>query len=151
MVKRFNGLWHHAIICGHHEDRDIGDFGTTSTHSGERFVTRSINERDGTTDAFMHSVDLICTDVLSDSTRLATDHFGLANRIEHASLTVINVTHDSDNWRTCHQLRIFDSSDLRLEVDVELFEEFFIFIFGRDDLNGVAQFCTEQHEGVFIH
>jgi len=48
-------------------------------------------------------------------------------------------------------LGIFDSSNLRLEVDIELFKEFLIFIFWRNDLNGVTQLSTEQHEGVFIY
>jgi len=94
---------------------------------------------------------LVGTNVLRDSTCLAANHFGLANRIEHASLTVINVTHDSNDGWTRHQLRIFDSGNLGFKVDIELFEEFLIFIFGRDDLNGVTKFSTEQHESVFIY
>ena len=46
VVERLDGLRLHAVVGRHHEDRDVGDLGTTGTHGGERLVTRGVDEGD---------------------------------------------------------------------------------------------------------
>lgn len=40
VVDGLNGLGHHTIVGGDHEDRDVSELGTTGTHGGERLVAR---------------------------------------------------------------------------------------------------------------
>ncbi|OIQ74536.1 hypothetical protein GALL_438100 [mine drainage metagenome] len=121
MVECLNRLRHHAIICSDNKNRDISYLGATSTHSGERFVTRSIDESDRPIHTVMHGAHLVGTDVLGDSTGFAPDDVGLSNRIKQEGLTVINVTHDGYYWRTCHQVLISKGSQFGIQIDVELF------------------------------
>jgi len=65
-------------------------------------VARSVDECDCATHAFVHAMHLVSTDVLRDAARFASNNFGLANSVKHASLTVIDVSHDGNNWWTCH-------------------------------------------------
>ena len=44
VVERLDGLRHDAVIGRDDEHRDVGDLGTTSTHGGERLVTRGVDE-----------------------------------------------------------------------------------------------------------
>ena len=46
VVQRLDRLRHHAVVGRDHEDRDVGDLGTTGTHGGERLVTRGVDEGD---------------------------------------------------------------------------------------------------------
>ncbi|MEY3680956.1 MAG: translation initiation factor, partial [Actinomycetota bacterium] len=71
---------------------------------GERGVTRSVDERD----VLAVLLDLIGTDVLSDSTGFARDHVGVANAVEQRRLTVIDVTHHGDDRRTGLLRRLVD-------------------------------------------
>jgi hypothetical protein len=45
-------------------------------------------------------MNLVRTNVLSNSASFAFDDISLANCIEQSGFTVIYVTHDSHNWRT---------------------------------------------------
>ncbi len=46
VVNRLHCLLHDPIISGDNQDSDIGGLGSTRAHSGERFVSRCIDERD---------------------------------------------------------------------------------------------------------
>ena len=46
VVERLDRLRHDAVVGRDHEDRDVGDLGTTGTHGGERLVTRGVDEGD---------------------------------------------------------------------------------------------------------
>src|SRR5665647_1386955 len=102
MVDGFNGLWHHIIVSCNDDDDNVGDFGTTGTHGGKGFVTRCIQEGDFTT---VIQRNVISTDVLCDTTGFTGNNIGATNIIEQGSLTMVDVTHDRDNWRT--RLQIF--------------------------------------------
>ena len=61
MVDGLNGLGHHTIVGGDHEDRDVSELGTTGTHGGERLVARGIEEGDLARFAFKVHGDLVGT------------------------------------------------------------------------------------------
>src|SRR5690606_927361 len=42
----FHRLWHHLVVGSNDDDDDVGDLCTARTHSGKRFVTRRVEERD---------------------------------------------------------------------------------------------------------
>ena len=90
MVDGLDGLRHDIVVGSHDNDNDIGDLGTTGTHCGESFVTRSVEERDVLSVLEFHVVG---TDVLGDTTSLTGDYVGVADIVEERRLTVIHVTH----------------------------------------------------------
>ena len=103
----FDGLRHHAVVGGNHEDHDIGCFRTARTHCGKRFVTRSIQESNHAARGF----NVVCTDVLGNATRFALYHFGAADVVQQGSFTVVNVTHHGNNrWtRQCFGFNCFNA------------------------------------------
>ncbi|CAB4877524.1 unannotated protein [freshwater metagenome] len=143
MVERLNCLGHDAVVCRNHEDRDVGDLSTTGTHSGERLVSRGVNEGDGTFIALMLSPDLVSTDGLGDSTGFARSDIGPTNRIEKAGLTVVDVSHDRDNRRTNDEVVLVL---LGIKVDVERVENFLVLVLGAHNLDLVTEFCTKNLE-----
>ena len=96
VANSFNGLWHHTVVCSHHQHHDVGDLCTACAHFGERSVTWCVNKRDGLAIFF----NLVCTDVLSDSTSFTGHYVCRTNAVEQCGFTVVNVTHHRDNWRT---------------------------------------------------
>ena len=94
VVDSLDCLRHHGIVCGDHDDTQVGDLGTAGTHSRESLVTRGIEESDLTTVGQAH---LVSTDVLGDTTGLTGDDVRLADVVQQGSLTMVNVTHDGDN------------------------------------------------------
>ena len=121
VVKSFDGLWHNAVICSYNQDRNISDLRTTGTHSCEGFVTRCIDECDCAFGTIMHTVNLVCTDVLSNSAGFRLNNFSLTDCIQETSLTVIDVTHDGNDWRAHDEIFISNIFKLLLEIDIELF------------------------------
>ena len=51
VVERLDRLRLHAVVGGHHQDRDVRHLGTTGTHGGERLVAGGVDERDDPADA----------------------------------------------------------------------------------------------------
>ena len=94
VVDSLDCLRHHVVISSDDDDGDVGDLGTTGTHSGERLVTRGIKERDLLACAGLH---LVCTDVLGDTASLASHHVGASDEVQQFGLTVVDVTHDGDD------------------------------------------------------
>ena len=73
------GSRHHSVVGSDDDDGDIGHLSATGTHSGKRLMTRSIEE------CYLASVlklNVVCTDVLSDTTSLAGDNVCLAYIVE---------------------------------------------------------------------
>src|SRR5437588_158018 len=93
-------LRHHAVIGGHHQNHDVGNFGAAGAHSRECFVAGRIDEDDL---AVLH-LHLVCADVLRNSAGLAARHVGFANRVQQRSLAVIHVAHDRDHGRALLQV-----------------------------------------------
>ena len=96
----FNSLRHHTVVGGNHQHNDVGHLCTARAHLGERGVTRCVDEGNGL--AILYN--LVCTDVLRDSACFTRDNAGRTNAIEQCSFTVVDVTHNSDHWRTEHLL-----------------------------------------------
>src|SRR5690606_7105637 len=76
----------------------------------------------------------------------AAAHVRLTNRVEQSSLTVIDVTHDSDHRRTSLENVIALFFKLALDIDVEAFEQLAVFVLRGHDLNLVAELLAENLE-----
>ena len=79
MVESFDGLWHNTVIGSHHQNCNVGDLSSTSTHSGESLVTRGINECHRSVHTLVLSMHLISTDVLGDAAGLTGHHVGVSD------------------------------------------------------------------------
>ena len=90
-------LRHHLIVSCYNEHDDIRDLSAARTHSGEGFVARRIEEGDVLA---ARQRDVVCTDVLGNTTRLTRYDVGLPDVIEERSLAVVDMTHDRDDRRT---------------------------------------------------
>ena len=145
MVERFNGLRLHTVISCDDQDRDVGDLGTTSTHSREGFVTGGVNKGDGP----LTVMDLIRTNVLGDATGFAFNDVGVTNGIEQARLTVVHVTHDGDNGRTSNQVALI--AFVFTKFKVKGLKQFAVFVFRRDDDNIEVEFSTQQHQSFVVN
>ena len=150
MVERLDGLRHHAVVRGDHEDRDVGDARTTGTHGGERLVTRGVDERDGAHGALVLVVHLVRADVLGDAARLARDDVGLADGVEKSRLSVVHVTHDGDDRGPYLEFLVRLRGEFRVEVDVEVLEELAVLLLGRDDLDAVAELGAKRLERALV-
>ena len=90
MCDSLLGSRHHSVVGSDDDDGDIRHLSTTGTHSGERLVTRSVEERNLTSVLQLH---VVCTDVLCDAASLAGDDVCLAYIVEQRGLTVVYVAH----------------------------------------------------------
>lgn len=149
MVNSFDRLWHDAVVGSNYKDGDVGDLGAAGTHSCECFVTRSIDEGNRTLNAFMFDPHLVGANVLGDSPVLSVNHIGMTDRVEQFRLSMIDVTHDGDHRRTRKEM-VDVVEFFRPKVDVEGFEEFAVFVLGRDNRYLVAEFSTQGLEGVLV-
>src|SRR5690606_35102461 len=145
-----DGLRHHAVVRGDHEDRDIGDLRTARTHGGERLVTRGVDEGDRAVLALVLGVDLVGTDVLGDATGLVPGDVGLPDRVQQRRLSVVDVTHDGDHRRAGLEVLVGLGGLLGLEVDVEALEELAVLLLGGHDLDDVAELGAQRLEGVLV-
>ena len=106
MRNGFDGLRHHLVVGGNHQHDDVGDLRTARTHGREGFVTRRVEEGDRLATG---ERDVVCADVLRDTTGFTSDDVRLADVVEQRRLAVVNVTHDRDDRRTRHE--VFRSID----------------------------------------
>ena len=149
MVDGLNGLGHHTIVGGDHEDRDVGELGTTGTHGGERLVARGIEEGDLARFAFKVHGDLVGTDALGNAAGLTCDDVGLADGIQQSCLTVVDVAHDGNDRRARLEILVILQFFL-VKVDVELLEQFLVFLFCGDELDVPADLFAQNLEGLLI-
>lgn len=91
-----NRLGHHTVIGCDNENCDIRCSRTTRTHLRERFVTWRVDE----CDVLIAANHSIRTNVLSDSTGFTGDNAGITNVVEQGRLSVVNMAHHRDDWRT---------------------------------------------------
>jgi hypothetical protein len=108
VIDGFQGLRHDAIVSGYHQHHDVRHLRSASTHAGESFVTRGIEEDDLAAEGRRVGIgdrNFVCADVLGDAASLAAGDVGGANGIEQAGLAVIDVAHDGDHRRTGDGLR----------------------------------------------
>ena len=100
MLNSFDGLRHYAVVCSHNQNHDVSCLGTTSTHCGKRSVTRGVEERDHAAFGF----NVVCTDVLSNTTGFASSYLGTTDVVEQGRFTVVNVAHYGHNRSTGERL-----------------------------------------------
>ena len=149
VVDGLNGLGHHTIVGGDHEDRDVSELGTTGTHGGERLVARGIKEGDLARFAFKVHGDLVGTDALGNAAGLTCDDVGLADGIQQSCLTVVDVAHDGNDRRARLEILVILQFFL-VKVDVELLEQFLVFLFCGDELDVPADLFAQNLEGLLI-
>ncbi len=149
VVQRLDRLGHHTVVSGHDEHRDVGRLRTTGTHGGERLVARGVDERHLALVAVDDGLDLVGTDGLRDAAGLPCHDVRLAQRVEQLRLAMVDVTHDGDDRRTCHEVVV--AALVLAELDVEALEELAILVLGRDDLDVVVQLGADDLERVVGH
>ena len=49
VIDGFQSLRHDAVVCGHHDDHNVGDLGAAGAHASEGFVARRIEEHNFST------------------------------------------------------------------------------------------------------
>lgn len=99
MCNGFFGLRHHAIVCGNHQDDNVGTLCPASTHGSESCMARSIQE--GDLSAFQFH--LISPDMLRYAACLAFSDICMTNRIQKGGLAVVYVSEDGHDWRAWRQ------------------------------------------------
>ena len=92
---------------------------------------------------------LVCADALGDAASLTSDHVGLADGIQQAGLTVIDMAHDRDHRRTRLEVLVVLQLFL-IKVDVELPQQLLVFLFSGDNLDVPADFLTKNLEGRLV-
>ena len=79
MVDRFARLRHDAVVSGHDEHNQVGDFGAAGAHKRKRRVTGRVEENHAATGAH---VNVVRANVLGDAAGFAFHDPCLANRVE---------------------------------------------------------------------
>ena len=101
-------------------------------------MTRRIKERQDRTTIRGY---LIGTDMLGNATGFAGNNLRIPDRIKQRSLTVVNVTHNGNDRRTCFQIFRLFFDHLQNIFDVRV----------RDTHNSVTKFFDNQFSGVSVN
>ena len=93
MVDRLYGLCAEPFIAGDDEDDDVGYISASCSHGRERFVARGIENGD---------VTVVCmgfkgADMLCDRACFSGGKVGIANGVDEACFSVVDVAHEGDN------------------------------------------------------
>ena len=134
VVDRLFGLRLDAVVGGHDDHGEVGDFRSAGTHGGERLVARGVEEGD----LLAAVADLVGADVLGDAAGLAGDDLGFANRVQERGLAVVDVAHDRHHGRALDQV-LLGVLELGLDVDV---------VGGVDDLDLLVELVGEDLDRV---
>ena len=110
VVDGLDGLRHNAVIRSHNQDGQVRYRGTAGPHRSKGRVSWCIQEGDFLAIFF----DLVGTDMLGDTTSFPCCHTGVTQGIQEGGFTMVNVSHDGDNWRTFDQF---------LFIEVAFFDE----------------------------
>ena len=100
VIDRFERLRHHAVVRGHHQNHDIGDFSAACAHACKRFVARRVDKHDG----LSVLIDVISADMLRNAAGFLAGDIRDTDRIEQRSFTVIDVAHDGNHGRAAEQI-----------------------------------------------
>ena len=138
MVDSFLRLRHHVVVSGDDDDSDVRDLRTTSTHSGEGFVTWRIEEGNALTTL---EADAVGTDMLGDPPCFASDNVGIAQAVEERRLTVVDVTHDGDDRRT--------ADEVSFVIDLFFLRDGFDDL-SADEVGLVAEFFCDHLDGLSV-
>ena len=99
VVDSFNRLRHNTVISRYDQDSDIRHRGTTGPHRSKGRVSRRIQE----SNLLAAFLDLVSTDVLSNTTCFTCCYARVTQGIQEGCFTMVNVSHDGYNWRTLYQ------------------------------------------------
>ena len=138
MVDSFLRLRHHVVVSGDDDDSDVGDLCTTSTHSGEGFVTWRIKEGNALTTL---EADAVGTDMLGDPPCFTSDDIGIAQAVEERRLTVVDVPHDGDDRRT--------ADEVSFVIDLFFLRDGFDDL-SADEVGLVAEFFCDHLDGLSV-
>ena len=125
MIDSFHSLRHHAVIGSNNQNRNICGISATHTHSGKRLVSRCIQESNAPT----VNIYSIRTYVLCDTSGFFIRHICLTDCIEKGRLTVVNMTHNTDNRRSAQQIIICFFLFLK-----QFFDDIDLYFFFTDDI-----------------
>ena len=92
---------HYRVVCSNDDDGNIRYLSTTSTHSREGLVTRSVEEGNLTAILQLH---IIGTDVLGDTSCLTGNHVRITDMVEQRGLTMVDMTHHRHNRSTSNEI-----------------------------------------------
>ena len=122
MVDGFNRLWHNTIIRSYNQDSNICNRGTASTHRCKGRVSRGIKEGNLLTTLF----NLVGTNVLCDTTCFTCSNTRITKSIKKGCFTVVNVSHDSNNWCTLYHSILIEVIFINKETfDISIIDLFF--------------------------
>ena len=144
VVDGLHRLRHHAVVGGHHQDRDVGGLGTAGTHGGERLVTRGVDEGDRPLVAVEVDGHLVGADVLGDAAGLGLADAGIPDGVQQSGLAVVDVTHHGHHRRT--GLQVFLAALVFAVGQVERLQQLAVFVLGADDLDDVVHLAAQQLE-----
>ena len=92
MANSLFGLWHDIIIGSNYDNSNIGNLGTTGTHSGKRLVSWSIKESNTLLTALEGY--RIGPYVLGDTTALTGNHILITDMVKQGSFPMIHMSHN---------------------------------------------------------
>ena len=138
MADSFHRLRLYAVIGRHDENRDIRHVSASRTHGRKCLMTRRVEEDDTLT----VMCDLRRTDMLSDAARFAGSNAGMADLVEKRSLSVIDMSHDSDDRRSRSEI-LFSVGEM-----LNTFFDLFFLHLADDDL--LVKFISEDLNRVLI-
>ena len=105
MFNRLSRLRHYAVVCGHHQNYDVGDLRASRTHGRESLVTRGVQEGNRT----VGGCYAIGANVLRNATGLASGNLRLPDIVEQRGFTVVDVAHDGHHRCAVMQHAAFGS------------------------------------------
>ena len=79
VVDSFYGLRHHIVVGCNDDNRYVGNTGSTCTHSGKRFVSRSVEEGDSSPVVHFHAVS---ADMLGNSPCFVRYHVRFTDKVQ---------------------------------------------------------------------
>src|SRR5262249_54715478 len=102
VIDGFYGLRHDSIVSGDDKNYDIGYPGAAGPHHRECFVAGCIKKHDAPAHIGLVRIsdfNRVSADVLSDAARFAFRDSGFSYSVKEGGLTMVDVTHDGDDWR----------------------------------------------------
>ena len=103
MVNGFYCLRHHAVIRCNYQNRNIGGICPPHTHRCKCLMAWRIQEGNFLFPYFYG----ICTDMLGNTARFLIRHIRFTDGIQKGGLSMVNVPHNTDNWRPLGHILFF--------------------------------------------
>ena len=89
-------LWHNSIISSYYYNNNISNTSSSSPHLSKCCMTRSINKGN----RLIIIYNLICSYMLCNSSSFSCYYISLSNRIKKCCFTMVNMSHNSNYWRS---------------------------------------------------